>query len=285
MSGDVRDLVAELAALDARWDRSRDDMMNAGTDQIAATLTARDGRVAELDADPELQALAVMRWNAAEEARAAPRRLAAELGMPKDATPMHAPPLTEGCWRVEMFGEKVTDGPPITGPAAWPLYQAGPGPMSEERLDRIWGDSLPADERARMIAGVPALTIRAWQIIVRRDTIAPFIEARRDRSGRWEVAIRGLGSNPTSELVRQILPGLTRIRRQITRSGGRPPGSGKRPDEVRAAVEKWRTSSGAPGKYPTPSRLGRLLNPPVETETARKYLRQMRSEEAKKAGK
>lgn len=274
MSGEGRDLDAELAALDARWDRARDDMMSAGTDQIAAIRAARDGRIAELDADPELQALAVMRWNAAEAPWLALVALRRELGMPESATPMRAPPQIEDGWRVEMFGERVTDGPPIDGPAQWPLYQAGPGPVSAERLDRIWGDSLPAEERARMIAGVPALTIRAWQIIVRRDGIAPFIEARRDGSGRWEVSIRGLGSNPTHELVRQILPGLTRIRHQITRNGGRPPGRTKRSDdEILGAVAEYRRRTGT-SLLPQAAWLGHELK--VSLRTAEGYLRRVK---------
>ncbi|HSW43086.1 MAG TPA: hypothetical protein VLM76_11310 [Patescibacteria group bacterium] len=245
MSGAGRDLDAELDALDARWDRARNDMVNAGMGQIAAVRAATDGRIAELAADPDLQALALARWIAAEARRLAPARLAAGLGMPKGAVPMHAPPLIEDSWRVEMFGELVTDGPPITAPAPWPGYQAGPGPVAGEKLDALFGDSLPAAERARLIAGVPALTIRAWQIIVRRDGIAPFIEARRDRGGRWEVTIRGLGSAPTAELVRQILPGLARIRRQITRAGGRPAGRAKcSDDEIRTAVAKYRRATG-----------------------------------------
>lgn len=203
------------------------------------------------------------------------RRLARELGMPRRSTPMHAPPQIRDGWHVEMFGELVTDGPPWDGPASWPLYQAGPGPISAARLDEIWGDSLPADERARMIAGRPALTFRAWQIVVRRDDIAPFIEARRDRRGRWEVAIRGLGSNPTAEHVREILPGLTRIRRQITRSGGRPPGRRKRSDdEIRTAVAKYQRSTGITDTPPPAKWLVGELG--VSQGTAEGYLRRVK---------
>jgi hypothetical protein len=226
------------------------------------------------------------------------RRLARELGMPRDAVPMHAPPKTWDAygarwagWHVEMFGELVTDGPaiydpaPMDGSVPWTGYQGGPGPMTDERLTEIWGDSLPADERARMIAGRPALSVRAWQIIYRRAGIAAHIEARRTRAGTWDVSIRNLGPKPKAQDVRDLLPGLGLIRRQITREGGRPPGSGKRPGEVLATVARWRKAKGEPSGYPPAYVLGQMLRPRVEAETARKYLRQMRTEEAKRAGK
>ncbi len=185
----------------------------------------------------------------------AARRLAAELGMPDGATPMHAPAEIKDGWRAELFGEVVTDGPPMHEPAPmdgnvpWVGYQVGR-------------------------AGVPVLSILAWQIIIRRDGIAPFIEARRDGSGRWEVAIRGLGSNPTHKLVRQILPGLGLIRRQITRAGGRPPGRTKRSDEaICKAVAKYKRSTATSTPPPAKWLAGELK---VSQRTAEGYLRRVK---------
>jgi hypothetical protein len=208
------------------------------------------------------------------------RRLARELGMPRAAVPMHAPPETVGRWRVEMFGELVTDGPPLDDPAPmdgavpWIGYQAGPGPISGERLDEIWGDSLPADERARMIAGRPALSIRAWQIIYRRAGIAAHIEARRTRAGTWDVSIRNLGPKPKAQDVRDLLPGLGLIRRQITRAGGRPPGRTKWSDEtIGKAVVKYKRSTTTSTLPPAKWLAGELK---VSQRTAEGYLRRVK---------
>ncbi|MFI5258790.1 MAG: hypothetical protein ACHQ01_04175 [Candidatus Limnocylindrales bacterium] len=271
---------ARLDAITARWNEVLRKLLDAGVPQIEAVRLVTQRRSAEIEQDPALLALDARRYRASQEPDEAARRLADELGMPEDAIPMHAPPATKDGWRVDMFGELLTDDPPLDGPPEWPGWQAGPGSVSAEWLDERFGDSLPADERARLIEGRPALNVRAWQIVLRRDGTRAYLRAVRDRLGTWEVSVRGV---ETAEDARHVLTGLGFLRRQIVRAGGRPPGSGKRLNEAQAAVKKWRASTGKDG-WPTAARLGQLLKPQVTAETARKYLAALKNAEANKPG-
>lgn len=148
------------------------------------------------------------RLEALEQLHKRDKALARDLGIPRTAAVMHAPIGRQGEFAVEMFGEMVTDGPPLDSPPAWPGWSAGPGPVPADRLDEMFAE-LPAGERARLIEGRPALNIRAWQIIVRRDGRAAFLEARRDRAGSWTVALRGLEQDWSPTHAKAALGGMT----------------------------------------------------------------------------
>lgn len=212
--------------------------------------------------DEEAHARA-LRWAAAED-----RRLARSLGIPR-GTAVRWTPLMPGeamgsrwaGWTVQMFGEVADDGPTDTERFVWPGWA-------------VYGDD-----------GAPILSVRAWLQRIRPPDFLAYIEARRDDMGNWDVSIANLGSKPTVEDVRKLLPGLSLLRRLVARAGGRPTGSGKRLDEVREALALWRKAKGKPDGCPPAYVLGNMLRPPVAAETARKYLRQLRAEVATKPGK
>ncbi len=169
-------------------------------------------------------------------------RLAAELGIP--GTPAWAPPARAGAETLELFGELRASG--LTGPG--------------------WEVETP--EGARSIV--------AWLQRVRRDGVGPYLEARRNEGGSWEVSILGIGPDTTADEIRAILPSLGSLRVAIRgRAGGRTPGRTKRSlADVSGAVAAYRRSTSR-AEDPPAKWLAHRLD--VSISTAEKYLRQHRS--------
>jgi hypothetical protein len=130
-------------------------------------------------------------------------------------------------WTVEIFGIALQDAEPAVG----------------------WVSYVDADKRAGLLAGdpgwasagagdkwEPSNAVDAWLIRVRRAESIGFVEARRLVGGPLrEVAVR-LGTSVGREDAERLLPGLTLLRNEIGRRGGRPQGRAK---HDASAVDAW----------------------------------------------